>query len=137
MAFWKSPTRFLTTAARLLMGLGFCVFGSNGFHNFIPQPNNLPAGLMAYFGALQNTHYMLPLIFGTQLLAGILLLTNLFVPLALVIIAPVIVNILALHIFLQPGGIVPGIIVAGLEIYLVFAYRSHFSRLFVMWARPD
>ena len=63
-------------------------------------------GAIAFFGGLMKTGYMMPLIFGTQVLVGALLLSNRFVPLALALIAPVIVNIVAFHAFLAPlrGG---------------------------------
>jgi uncharacterized membrane protein YphA (DoxX/SURF4 family) len=119
--------RYLTIIARILMGLVFLIFGLNGFFHFIPQPKDaMPEGAMAFFCALMKTGYMLPLISGTQTLVGALLLLNCFVPLALALIAPVIVNIIAFHIFLSPTGYVPAIIVTALEIYLAWAYRRSF-----------
>src|ERR1035438_7178050 len=88
-------TRCLPCIARILLGLMFFVFGLNGFLHFIPQPKTMPEVVAAFFGALAKTGYMLPLIFGTQALAGALLLANRFVPLALALIAPVIVHIVA------------------------------------------
>ncbi|MES2570286.1 MAG: DoxX family protein, partial [Verrucomicrobiota bacterium] len=77
-------TRYLPIAARFLMGFLFFVFGLNGFLNFIPPPSTpMPDGVMAFSAALMNTGYMFPLIKGTELLGGILLLMNRFVPLAL------------------------------------------------------
>src|SRR5262245_43453632 len=91
------------TIVRILMGLAFTVFGLNGFLNFIPQPKDpMPDGAMAFAGALMNTHYMMPMVMGTQLLVGVLLLTGCFVPLALALIAPVLVNIITFHYFLAP-----------------------------------
>jgi uncharacterized membrane protein YphA (DoxX/SURF4 family) len=133
----KSPSRYLTTAARILMGLVFLVFGLNGFLNFIPQPPSLPDKVAAFLGALRETAYMLPLIFGTQLLVGVMLLVNLYVPIVLVVIAPVIVHIIAFHIFLNPSGIVPGLIVLALEIYLVYSYRSAYRGMLAIRATPD
>jgi uncharacterized membrane protein YphA (DoxX/SURF4 family) len=116
----------LTLIARILMGLIFFVFGLNGFLHFIPQPKTMPDGAMAFFGALMNTHYMLPLIMGTQVLCGALLLANRFVPLALALIAPVVVNIVAFHAFLEPAGLPMAAVVLALELYLAWAYRSAF-----------
>jgi hypothetical protein len=124
-------------AARLLLGLVFLVFGLNGFLKFMPQPKSLPDGVVALLGAMINSGYMIQLVSGTQVLVAVLLLTNLFVPLALVMIAPVIVHILAFHIFLQPAGIVPGLIVLALEVYLVYSYRSAYRGMLAMWATPD
>src|SRR3954463_12949873 len=105
----KSFTRYLPHIARVLMGLMFFVFGLNGFLNFFPPPKTpMPEGAMAFAGALMKSGYMFQLIAGTQLLVGLLLLINRFVPLALVLIMPILVNIIAFHIFLQPSGSAPG-----------------------------
>src|SRR5580658_7116571 len=95
----------LTLIARLLLGLVFFVFGLNGFLHFIPQPKDMPPGTSDFFGALVRTGYMIPLIFATQTLGGALLLLNCFVPLALALLAPVVLNIILFHIFLAPSGI--------------------------------
>src|SRR5437870_634396 len=102
-----SPTinpliRHLPTAGRLLFGFIFLVFGLNGFLHFLPQPASMPEGALAFAGALAKTGYMFPLIKGAEVLVGVLLLTNRFVPLALSLIAPNVVNIVAFHVFLAP-----------------------------------
>jgi uncharacterized membrane protein YphA (DoxX/SURF4 family) len=85
--------------ARNLLGLMFVVFGLNGFLHFIPQPPP-PAGLASQFlGALGASHYMVP-VFALQLVGGALLLANRFVPLALVLLGPVIANILLFHVLM-------------------------------------
>ncbi len=133
----KSSTRWLPAIARVLMGLIFFVFGLNGFLHFIPQPKNaMPEGAMAFAGALMNTGYMMPLVMGTQLLVGVLLLLNRFVPLALALIAPIIVGIVTFHIFLAPAGIVPGIVVLVLELFLAWSYRNAFCPMLAMRATP-
>src|SRR5512140_1884683 len=110
--------RWLTIGARILMGLAFLVFGLNGFLHFIPQPKTpMPEGAIAFAGALMKTGYMFPMVMGTQVLVGVLLLLNRFVPLALALIAPIIVNIIAFHIFLAPSGIGPGAVALLLELY--------------------
>jgi hypothetical protein len=73
---------------------------------------------------------MLPLLWGTEIIAGILLLAGVLVPLALVLLAPVIVNIAAFHVFLAPGAIQPAIVVSALELFLGWKYRSAFGPLF-------
>ena len=116
--------------ARLLMGLGFTVFGLNGFLHFIPEPKEaMPEGAASFAGALMKTGYMFQLIAGTQLLSGILLLINRFVPLALVLLMPVLVNIIAFHIFLQPAGTAPGAVFMALELYLAWCYRAAYRPL--------
>ena len=133
----RSFTRHLPTAARILMGLMFFVFGLNGFLNFIPQPKTpMPEGAVAFAGALMQTGYMMPLVMGTQLLVGVLLLLNRFVPLALALIAPIIVGIISFHVFLAPATIGPAIVVLALELYLAWAYRNAFRPMLAMRVKP-
>lgn len=126
----KPIVRHAVTAARVLTGLMFFVFGLNGFLNFIPPPSTpLPAGAMAFATALVQTGYMMPLIAGTQLVVGALLLINRFVPLALVLIAPFIVNSIAFHLFLEPSGRPMAGIVLALELFLAWSYRAAYRPL--------
>lgn len=130
--------RYITILARILMGLVFLVFGLNGFFHFIPQPKDaMPAGAMDFFGALMKTHYMIPLIFATQTLAGVLLLLNRFVPLALALIAPVVVNIISFHLFLAPSGIPLAAVVLILELFLAWSYRKAFRPMLAFNAKPN
>ena len=129
--------RYLVHTARILMGIAFFVFGLNGFLQFMPPPKTpMPEGAVAFSGALMKTGYMFPLIMGTQLLVGVLLLLNRFVPLALVLIMPVLVNIIAFHIVLQPAGIAPGAILMVLELFLAWAYRNAYRPLLTARATP-
>lgn len=123
--------RWLPAAARIAIGLVFFVFGLNGFLDFVPHPTTPPpAGAMAFFLALMKTGYMLPLISATELAAGALLLANRFVPLALVLLAPVLVNIAAYHLFLDhAGGAIAAALVA-IELYLAWTHRAAFRPLF-------
>lgn len=116
------------TAARLLLGAIFTVFGLNGFLHFIPAP--APSGLAAAFvGGLASSGYMFPLIKGTEVVTGLLLLSNRFVPLALTILAPVVVNIVAFHAFLAPDGLALPIVVTALGVYLAYTERAVFAPL--------
>jgi hypothetical protein len=133
----KSVGRFIPHIARVLLGLLFTVTGLNGFLNFIPQPKTpMPEGAVAFSTALINTGYMFPLIMGVQLLVGVLLLLNLFVPLSLALIAPIIVGILTFHMFLAPSGLAMAIFVLVLEIYLAWAYRGAFRPMLAMRVKP-
>jgi uncharacterized membrane protein YphA (DoxX/SURF4 family) len=133
----KSLARHLPTAARIVMGLPFFVSGLNGFLGFLPQPSPvLPEGATAFAGALVKTGYMMPLIFGTQLIVGALLLANRFVPLALALIAPFIVNAVAFHVFLEPSGRPIALAFLALEIYLAWAYRKAFGPMLAMRVTP-
>lgn len=128
--------RHLVTAARILTGLSFLVFGLDGFLQFIPKPTSgIPEGALAFGAALFQTGYMFQLIKGTEVLAAILLLSNRFVPLALLLLAPVVVNIVAFHVFLAPDGIVIAGLHAVFVLYLAWAHRKAFAP--VLAARPE
>jgi uncharacterized membrane protein YphA (DoxX/SURF4 family) len=120
--------RALTLTARILLGLIFVVFGLNGFLQFLPQPP-MPDAAKSFFGGLAATGYMLPLLFGAQVLGGALVILGL-VPLGLLILAPVIVNIIAFHVFLAPEGLPLAILVAALELFLAWADRKVYAPLF-------
>lgn len=124
----------LPTALRLLLGLIFFVFGLNGFLNFIPMPPP-PEAAGAYLGALAATGYFFPVLKGTELVAGLMLLGNRFVPLALILLAPIVVHIALYHVVLAPGGygMVGFMIVA--ELLLAYAYRANFAG--VLAAKSD
>jgi putative oxidoreductase len=114
---------------RSLLGLIFLVFGLNKFLNFIPNPPEPPAA-MDFFGALFRTGYFLPLLASTEVISSILLLTGMMVPLALTLLAPVIVNIFMFHLFLAPAGLPIVAILAVLELALAWMHREAFAPLF-------
>ncbi|MBX3274512.1 MAG: DoxX family protein [Sandaracinaceae bacterium] len=116
----------LPTASRVLLGLAFLVFGLNGFLGFLPMPPHEGAA-GAFLGALAASGYMFPLIKGTEVVVGLLLLSNRFVPLALTILAPVTVNIVLFHAVLEPAGIVLPLVLAALQLHLAWAHRASFA----------
>jgi len=122
--------KIVALIARILLGLVFFVFGLNGFLNFIPQPP-LPTGLAGQFlTVLVQSHYVL-FVSAIQLVGGVLLLVNRYVPLALVLLGPVIVNILLFHVLLNRTGLVVAIIVAILWCILAIRQRQHLAGIFV------
>lgn len=127
----KSVTRFLPAIGRVLLGLPMVIFGLNGFFNFIPPPEApLAPGAAAFSMALLATGFMMPLIGATQLISGLLLVTNRFVPLALVLLAPFFVNSIAFHVFLERTGLVPALVFLVLELALAWVYRRAYAPLF-------
>jgi uncharacterized membrane protein YphA (DoxX/SURF4 family) len=121
-------SRFAPSAARVLLGLVFFVFGLNGFLQFIPQPP-APDKAMAFLGALAATGYMFPLIKSVEVIGGALLLSNRFVPLALAIVAPNVVNIVLFHSVLAPGGLSVALFVLGLELFTAWSYRGAYASM--------
>jgi putative oxidoreductase len=118
--------------SRLLLGSIFVVFGLNGFLHFIPMPP--PTGVAAqFFGALFASRYWV-VIFGLQIVGGLLLLLNRFVPLALVLLAPVIVNIFFFHALMATAGLPLAIVVVILWTILALRNKQHLSGIFVQHA---
>ena len=121
------------TVARILLGLVFLVFGLDGFLHFVPQPTTPPpAGAMELAIAMIKSGYLFQLIKGTEVVVGALLLANRFVPLALALIAPVIVNIVAFNAFLTPEGLPIAVGVLALEVYLAWSYRAAYRPMLAM-----
>jgi putative oxidoreductase len=118
--------------ARILLGLVFVVFGLNGFLNFIKGP--LPSGVAGQFlGALMQSHFVL-VISAVELAGGVLLLANRYVPLALVLLGPVIVNIFFYHLLMDRSGLIIAIVVIILWGLIALRHRQYFSGLFVQRA---
>jgi uncharacterized membrane protein YphA (DoxX/SURF4 family) len=115
----------LPTAARLLVGGVFTLFGFNGFFHFLPMPPS-PLAAGEFLGSLVATGYMIPLIKGTEVIAGLLLLSGRFVPLALTVLAPLLVNIAAFHLFLAPAGLATPVVLVAATLYLAWSYRDAF-----------
>lgn len=121
--------KYAYVTARVLLGLVFTVFGLNGFLHFLSTPL-LPGLAGQFMGALYGSHYH-AVVFGTQLIGGVLLLSDSYVPLALTLLGPVIVNILSFHLFLERGGITPAIVVTVLWFVVFSQVRRSFAGLFV------
>jgi hypothetical protein len=120
--------RTVSLIARYLAGVIFLVFGLNGFLHFIPLPP--PDGVAGQFmGALFVSHY-LTLIFGVQVIAAVLLLSNRYVPLAVAVLAPVIVNILCFHALMAPSGLPLALFVTVLWALIFVDVRPAFAALF-------
>jgi len=133
----RSFAAFVPIVLRVLIGILFVVMGLNLIFNFLPQPKGpMSPGAVAFGTGLAASGYMPVLLGGTQAIAGALLLLNRFVPLALVVLAPIVVNIVFFHAFLQQSGLVIAIPVAAIEIYLAWVYREYFRSVLTMHARP-
>lgn len=119
-------TKHLPTAARLFLGLVFTTFGLNFFLHFLPMPPSPPRAA-AFGGALFASGYLLPLLKTTEVAAGLLLLTNRFVPLALAVLAPIVINIVGFHLFLAPSGLGLALAVLAAELLVTWAHRAAFA----------
>jgi hypothetical protein len=121
--------KIASLVARLLLGLVFVVFGLNGFLHFIKEP--MPEGIAGQFaGAIFVSKYYV-VIFGVQFISGVLFLVNRFVPLAVVLIGPVIVNILCFHALMGAPGLPVAIVVAVLWAIVAVRNKQHLAGIFV------
>jgi hypothetical protein len=124
--------KWIDLAAHLVPGTVFTVFGLNGLiaaltgSGFIPMPE-LPVRAAAFMGAMAATGYFLPVLKIVEIVGGVMLVTRRFVPLALVLLAPVVVQIVLFHLFLEPSGLPLGIVLMAAEAYLgVVVYKNAF-----------
>jgi len=118
--------KHLPTAARLFLGLVFTVFGLNFFLHFLPTPPAAPRAA-AFAAALFGSGYFFPLLKTTEVVAGLLLLSGRFVPLALAVLAPIVVNIVGFHLALAPSGMALALAMLAAELYLAWTYRAAFA----------
>lgn len=122
--------------ARIVLGLIFFVFGLNGFFNFL-EPPAMNQEAMDFMGALMATGYMMPeAIKSVEVTGGALLLIGVCVPFALTILAPIIVNIVLFHLFLDQGMLILALVILVLEIFLAWAYRDSFAGVLAAKAEP-
>jgi uncharacterized membrane protein YphA (DoxX/SURF4 family) len=124
----------LPVVARVLLGLPFVVFGLNGFLQFLPQPP-MEGDAATFMGGLAAAGYFFPLLKATEIAAGLALLSGRFVPLALVVLAPIVLQIFAFHAFLA-GGVAMSVVFLALGSYLAWAYRDSFRGVLEAKARP-
>jgi hypothetical protein len=118
--------RNVTRIVRSLFGAGFVLFGLDGFLHFLPH-GPVPPAAMNFVTALFATGYMFPLIKGVEVIAGLMLVSNRYVTLALALLAPNIVNIVALHLFLAPQGMPVAIVFLAAELFLAWSYRDAYA----------
>jgi putative oxidoreductase len=121
--------KIVALVVRILLGLVFVIFGANGLHPFLPIPPPPPGMAGQYATALFLSHYFM-VAAAVQLIGGLFLLANRYVPLALAILGPVIVNILCYHIFLLHGELPLPLLVTIFWFVLFYHYRRSFAGLF-------
>lgn len=117
----KSAFKIITA----LFGLFWLVFGLNNFLHFFPIPTPSSAG-EAFMQALENTGYLLPLIYSSQIVAGLMLLARRFIALALLLLAPIVANILLYDLFLNPSGLAIGFLIGAMYAAILFDHRQKF-----------
>lgn len=125
----------LPLVARILLGLVMFLSGLAGLLNLVPPPPDLPPDLVTFMTGLMASKYFFPLLKLTETVCGLMLLSGFFVPLALVILAPVVLNIFLVHAFLQPGGLPLAVIIGLLMLYLSFFAEPYASKIKPLFAK--
>ncbi len=133
MATTPSSRGRLVLVARLLLGLTFFGAGLAGLLMAPQTPTSPPMkpGMVALFNGLVGSGYLLPLLKVTETVVGALLLANRFVPLALIVLAPITVNIVAVHLLLAPEGLPIAAAVLALHLFLAWSFREVFRAVLV------
>ena len=134
----KSRLRHLPTAVRLLLGLLFLASGLFGLLMPLPPMTSppQPEALVAFFTGLVKSGYLFHLLKLTEAVVGALLLSNRFVPLALTILAPVTVNIVAVHAIILPSALPLAVAILAAHLYLAWSYRAVFRPMLAARATP-
>ena len=122
--------KIAATIARYLLGLMFLVFGSNMFLHFIPM-GPMPTGLAGQFSAALFAAHYFYVVGPFMVISAVLFLVNRFVGLGLTLLGPVLVNILAYHLLMDPGGIGMGAFATLLWLLVAWQHRTVFAELFV------
>ena len=121
--------KIVVLIVRILLGVAFLIFGVNGVLNFIPQPP-IPPGLVKDFSTVMAASHYMAAVGVVEIIASVLLLVNRYVPLALVLLGPVLVNILLFHLLMAPASIAPGIVVTIFWFVVFYSVRSAFAGIF-------
>lgn len=112
----------VTLVARFLLGL---IFVASGIAFFFTTPPPMEGPIADFFKGMAASQYFFYLLKGTEILCGLLLIGGLYVPLALVVLAPIILNIFFVHAFMAPEGLVTALVLGILEIYLAFFSKEY------------
>jgi putative oxidoreductase len=118
-----------TKIARLLLGLMLVVFGSNKLFHFIPmEPPTGAAG--EFMNSLGATGYIFPVVGVLEIAIGFLLLLKKWVAFALILLAPISINILLFHLFLDIPGLSFALVVVIINSILIYKHWEKYRPLF-------
>ena len=118
-----------TKILRIILGLGLILFGLNKFFGFMPMPE-LPANADSFMSSLQATGYVLPVVGFLEIVIGLMLIANKAVAFALLLLAPISANILLFHLFLDMPGIAGAIVIAVINVILIYKHWKVYKPLF-------
>lgn len=122
----------VTTTARIVLGLIFFVFGAAGLFNLFPPPPDMPADMQTFMTGLMVTKYFFPFLKATEMIVGLMLLANVMPALALIILAPITLNIFLVHAFMTPAPkeLVLPVVIIVLQVIAATAYKEKYRPLF-------
>lgn len=118
-----------TKILRFILAVGLIVFGLNKFIGFMPMPE-LPVDAGNFMSSLQATGYVLPIVGALEVLIGLLLIFNKAVPFALLLLAPISVNIVLFHLFLDLPAIGGALVIAIINVVLIYKHWKVYKPLF-------
>ncbi|MCR3750882.1 DoxX family membrane protein [Lentzea californiensis] len=119
--------RYINVVVRVLFGALFAFSGFTGLFGIGSQSTDgMSAEAVAFATALGESGFVMPVVKVAELVAGIMLLVNRFVPLALALLAPLVVGVFGFHLLLEPSGAVIAVVLAVVEIYLAWVHRDAF-----------
>lgn len=127
--------KFAIIGVRVLLGLLFVVSGLNGFFHFMENPE-MNETMTAFMGALSGTGYFMTVVKVVEVVSGLMILTGRFLPLGLILLAPVSVHIFLAHLFLDRAELPMAIAIIVLQLFLAWAYRDSYSEILQANAKP-
>lgn len=117
---------------RVILGAFLLAMGINKFIPFLPMADMAPAA-DNFLSALVATGYMLRMVGIVEIFSGAFFLFPATAPFAALILAPLSVNVVLFHLFLDPSNILMGAIVfllnVGFGVYYFDYYRSIFAKI--------
>ncbi len=119
----------LVLVLRIVLGAILVIFGVNKFIGFIPVLEFVNPDASVFFEVLANS-YLLKTVGLVEIIAGFLLLINIYVPFALVVLAPISINIILFHITLDPSNIGPAAFVFLVNAFLIYTNWNAYKTLF-------
>ncbi len=126
--------RFFPIVLRILTGLLFTGSAVAVLMGKAPPPQNEAAG---EFMEMLSSSGIMRFVKITELLCGLALISGFFVPLALLVLAPIIVNILVFHLALAPEGAVMGVVMMAIWTGIALPYRGVLLPLLQPRPTPD
>lgn len=129
--------RIAIVVARVLLGAVFLLHGSNVFLQFFALPPPPPGAAGTFVAGLAGSAYFFPFLGLSEAVCGVLLVAGRFVPLALVMLAPIVLHVLAFHVFLAPSGLLLALALVGLTAFVAIAYRDSFREVLRKDAKPS